>query len=265
MVDGESALSKLKDEVKRYQIFVEVYWAIFTFKRYFEIYGEWIKFKSETHVPRFTVLWKDRRFYCKDASPITQFDSQYIYHTAWAARCLATIKPNSHIDISSFLYFSTIVSAFIQVKFYDFRPANVNLSNLTSERATITALPFEDESIKSLSCLHTVEHIGLGRYGDAIDPDGDLKAIAELKRVLALDGNLLFAVPIGKEAKIIFNGHRIYTYNQIVAYFKELKLVEFCLITDNPKLDIYIENANPKLTELCSYGCGCFWFMKGRE
>ncbi len=33
--------------------------------------------------------------------------------------------------------------------------------------------------------MHVVEHVGLGRYGDPLDPDGDLKAIAELKRVTA--------------------------------------------------------------------------------
>jgi SAM-dependent methyltransferase len=264
MTEGKSAISKLKDAAKRHPVLVEVYWAVFKLKRYIEIHREWIKFKSETRIPRFTISWKDRRFYCKDASPFTDFDSQYIYHTAWAARSLAKTKPASHTDISSFLYFSTIVSAFIPVKFYDYRPANVHLSNLISEHANITALPFEDGSIKSLSCLHTVEHIGLGRYGDTIDPDGDLKAIAELKRVLALGGNLLFAVPVGKEARIIFNGHRIYTYDQVITYFKGLKLVEYSLITDNPELDIFIENADPKLTDMCLYGCGCFWFMKDR-
>jgi hypothetical protein len=53
-------------------------------------------------------------------------------------------------------------------------------------------------------------------------------------------------------------------YDQVIKYFKGLKLVEYSLITDNPKLDIYIENADPKLTDMCSYGCGCFWFMKDR-
>jgi hypothetical protein len=36
--------------------------------------------------------------------------------------------------------------------------------------------------------MHVVEHIGLGRYGEPMDEQGDLKAIEELKRVLAPGG-----------------------------------------------------------------------------
>ncbi|NDC42314.1 MAG: DUF268 domain-containing protein, partial [Chitinophagia bacterium] len=56
-------------------------------------------------------------------------------------------------------------------------------------------LPFESDSIPSLSCMHTIEHVGLGRYGDQLDPQGDLKAIAELKRVVQPGGDLLFVTP----------------------------------------------------------------------
>ena len=89
-----------------------------------------------------------------------------------------------------------------------------------------------------------------------------LKSIAELKRVLTPGGNLLFVNPVGKDAKIMFNVHRIYTYSQIITNFKNLKLVEFSLITDNPNLHDFIEKADPKLSEQCTYGCGCFWFRK---
>ena len=211
---------------------------------------------------RFILRWSDRYPCLEDKTQMTSFDHHYIYHPAWAARILSQTKPAYHIDVSSSLHFCTIVAAFIPVKFYDYRPAKLYLSNLTSDHTDITALPFEDNSVKSLSCMHTVEHIGLGRYGDPIDPNGDLKAIAELKRVVSPGGNLLFVVPLGKEAKILFNAHRIYTYSQIFTYFKNFKLVEFSLITDNPKLHDFIENADPKLSEQCTYGCGCFWFRK---
>lgn len=83
--------------------------------------------------------------------------------------------------------------------------------------------------------MHVIEHIGLGRYGDPVDPDGDLKAIAELKSVLAKRGNLLFVAPSG-QPKVMFNAHRIYSHNQIMEYFEDMKLEEFSLITrDSPK------------------------------
>ncbi len=106
--------------------------------------------------------------------------------------------------------------------------------------------------------MHTVEHVGLGRYGDPIDPVGDLKAIGELKRVVAKNGSLLFVTPVGKP-KIEFNAHRIYSYEQILEYFNGLQLSEFSLIDDQGK---FMQNADPSLVEKQKYGCGCFWFIK---
>jgi len=109
--------------------------------------------------------------------------------------------------------------------------------------------------------MHVIEHIGLGRYGDILDPDGDLKAIFELKRVLAVGGSLIFAVPIGKP-KILFNAHRIYSYDQIVDYFAEFELKEFSLITEDNKKGGLLRHATKEMADQEVYGCGCFWFKK---
>ena len=104
-------------------------------------------------------------------------------------------------------------------------------------KADITKLNFEDNSINSLSCMHVVEHIGLGRYGDEIDPNGDIKAINELKRVTAKNGDLLFVVPVGKP-RVQFNAHRIYSYEMIIEYFNGFELIDYCLIPDNANKNI---------------------------
>ena len=109
--------------------------------------------------------------------------------------------------------------------------------------------------------MHTIEHVGLGRYGDPIDPNGDIKAIEELKRVTATGGNLLFVTPVGKP-KIEFNAHRIYSYEQIVSYFKGFELKEFSLVPEKEKDGALITNADPSLVEKENYACGCFWFVK---
>jgi len=225
---------------------------------YSKFFKDMIKFKRKDKLN----LIKIRNIYpcIHDNTPSSNFDRHYIYHPAWAARILRKTNPNIHIDISSTLHFCTIVSGFIKMKFYDFRPAQINLSNLSSEHADLTHLQFESNSIMSLSCMHTVEHIGLGRYGDPIDPEGDIKAISELQRVLANNGNLLFVVPIGK-SKIMFNAHRIYSYGQIINYFSNLELLEFCLVPDDKQLG-FIENASVELADQQNYGCGCFWFRK---
>lgn len=215
------------------------------------------RFKSKSD-KRFTIRTADIYPCLKDTITTTPFDHHYTYHPAWAARILAQTKPVYHVDISSILSFSTIISAFVPVKFYDYRPANLAISNLKSGFANLKQLDFADNSISSLSCMHTIEHIGLGRYGDEIDPQGDIKSINELKRVLKQDGDLLFVTPVGKP-KIEFNAHRIYSYEQIIEYFSPLSLKEFSLIPDAGGI---IMHADPALVKQQDYGCGCFWFKK---
>jgi len=221
------------------------------------IIPDYLKFRRQAD-KRFRLSPRDFYPCIKDKTAKTGFDAHYVYHTSWAARKVRDINPERHTDISSSLYFSGIVSAFVPVNFYDYRPADLTLSNLTSASADLTRLGFADNSIKSLSCMHTVEHIGLGRYGDPIDASGDLKAMAELKRALAPGGSLFFVVPVGVP-KIEYNAHRIYSYEMIKDYFKELTLKEFSLVDDSGK---FMEAADPEKVKEQKYGCGCFWFVK---
>ncbi|MBC7383804.1 MAG: DUF268 domain-containing protein, partial [Bacteroidia bacterium] len=186
----------------------------------------------------------DSKYPClNDNTGTTPFDAHYIYHPAWAARIIKEINPEKHLDISSTLHFCTILSAFVKTEFYDYRPALLTLSNLKSTSADLTNLFFESNSVDSISCMHTIEHVGLGRYGDKIDPDGDFKAIAELQRVVKAGGSLLIVVPVGKP-KIMFNAHRIYSFELINDLFTNFELRNFSLIDDSGN---YLENADKNL------------------
>jgi hypothetical protein len=57
--------------------------------------------------------------------------------------------------------------------------------------------------------ISSFEHDGLGRYGDPLNPSGDLRAMTEMKRILKKDGILILAVPVGLD-KVVWNAHRIY-------------------------------------------------------
>lgn len=221
---------------------------------FFRDYGKFMSLDDG----RFSVSALDFYPCLRDKTRKTNFDAHYVYHTSWAARKVKEIGQSKHVDISSSLYFSGIVSAFVPVDFYDYRPADLKLSGLKSSHCDLTSLFFTDGSVNSLSCLHTVEHIGLGRYGDPIDPTGDIKAISELKRVLAPGGSLLFVVPVGRP-KVEYNAHRVYSFEMIHGFFKDLVLQEFSLVTDEGR---FVVNADPELVGQQKYGCGCFLFKK---
>lgn len=227
--------------------------------RYIDVLKEYLEFKRlDDH--RFPLVLKYKNLRVQDSTIETQFDAHYVYHPAWAVRVLNKIKPSKHIDISSIVSFSAMASAFFKIDYYDYRPVNIHLSNLDSKKADLTRLPFKDESIESLSCMHTIEHIGLGRYGDKIDPIGDKKAMAELRRVLKKKGDLIIVLPVGQK-RILFNSHRIYSYSQVIDEFKEFELKEFAIVPDDASLGM-VTNPKEDFVNLQQYACGCFWFKK---
>jgi hypothetical protein len=207
---------------------------------------------------RMTVTDEDLWVFLNDATKETIYDTHYIYHPAWATRIIKEIGPPRHVDISSTLHFCSMLSAFLPVDYYEFRPARLNLSNLTSQFADLTQLPFETGSLESVSCMHTIEHVGLGRYGDPLDPGADVKALKELQRVTQANGNLLIVTPVGLP-KVQFNGQRIYSFELIHDLFDNFELRDFSLVTDSGD---FVNSADPALVKHQQHGCGCFWYIK---
>jgi predicted SAM-dependent methyltransferase len=118
-----------------------------------------------------------------------------------------------------------------------------------------------DRSLSSVSCLHVIEHIGLGRYGDALDPAGTRKATRELARVLGPGGNLFLAAPVGKP-RLCFNAHRIHSAQEIPEMVPELELVEFSGVHDGGR---YVEQVELSAFQNSEYACGFFWFQRPQD
>lgn len=208
---------------------------------------------------------KNAKLFNKNLFPIldekvsfTPFDAHYYYQQLWVFENVLKRKPKLHIDIASTYEMSGYLSKIVKTKFIDYRPIKAKLKNLEIERGDILNLKLKDNSVESLSCLHTVEHIGLGRYGDPLDPLGTQKACHELSRVLAKNGFLYFSTPIGKE-RLCFNAHRINTPEKIIKYFKNLKLVSFSVVDDDGN---FHENCNYRSYAKANYCCGMFLFTK---
>jgi hypothetical protein len=213
--------------------------------------------------------WLDGRFepkqtdwfpFLSDATAETGFDPHYVLHTSWAARVLAKTKPKVHVSFGDCLYFVGIASAFTSMTFCEIRKSGLPFRDIGEDRADLTSLPQSwTGTLQSISCMHVLEHIGLGRYGDALDASGDRKAAAELARVLASGGQLLMVVPMEDPPRVCFNAHRLYSYSQVMDLFPDLALLEFTLITNEGE---FFENADPDLFKGHKYSCGCFRFTK---
>jgi SAM-dependent methyltransferase len=209
---------------------------------------------------RFNPIRHDLFKCLEDDTTVTGYDPHYVLHAGWAARKLAILNPETHHDFGGSMYFVAIVSAFIkEFYFHDIRDPNLPLRGIDYLPADLTALPFPNDSLSSMSCLHVLEHVGLGRYGDALDPAGDRKAARELARVLHHGGELLIAVPMEEPSRVQFNAHRLYSYDQVLQLFSGLTLQEFSLITNDSK---FIQHAHPSLLKNQKYACGCFRFTK---
>lgn len=229
--------------------------------KYFSFIFDWMKYKRMVVDRKERTLIRDWYPCLFDKTPTTAIDPHYFYLGVWAAKKIYFTKPACHVDVGSQLQFVGFLTTFTDVIFVDIRQAEVSLDRFKCRPGSILNLPFENNSLYSISCLHVAEHIGLGRYGDPIDPHGTEKACKELSRVLSPDGNLFFALPIGVP-RVCFNAHRIHSTKMIIEYFSGLDLVEYSGVHDDGR---YVENVDIDEFADSQYACGLFWFRKPRD
>ncbi|MDD5056762.1 MAG: DUF268 domain-containing protein [Sideroxydans sp.] len=226
---------------------------LFYLPRYF---AHWFKYSKAAKDQRIRLL--DLQPCLSDWTTHTPFDAHYFYQGAWLARRVCAAKITKHVDIGSSVLTISVLSAHVETVFVDYRPLKVSLPGLTSIAGNILDLSFADDSIESISCLHVIEHIGLGRYGDPLDPQGSVKAAHELQRVASRNGNLFLSLPIGRE-RVCFNAHRVHSPITVLKMFSMMKLVEFSYVDDAGQ---FHENKPVEDAVGLEYGCGMFHFQK---
>lgn len=194
-----------------------------------------------------------------DWTPTTPFDPHYTYQDAWAAQAIHGCAPERHVDVGSRITFVVGLIPFVPVTFIDLRPLPIALPNLECRAGSVLEMPFPDQSVESLSCLHVAEHVGLGRYGDPLDPDGTRRAARELERVLAPGGQLYFSLPVGRP-RTNFNAHRVHDPEAVPELFPRLRLEAFAGVDDGGR---YHPRLNPADLAGCDWGCGFYLLTRG--
>ena len=224
--------------------------------RYIAYFRDWFRYKRMEGAEPARLIDTFPRIH--DRTAATWFDRHYFYQDVWAFRKILESGVESHVDVGSLVDYVGFLSTVTRVTFIDIRPLEAEIENLESRKGSILEMPYGDRSVRSLSCLHVAEHVGLGRYGDRLDPHGTEKACSELARVLARGGNLYFSLPVGRP-RLCFNGHRIHSPERILAYFHDLKLIELSGVAD---AGTFIRNIDMRELEHADYACGMFQFTR---
>jgi SAM-dependent methyltransferase len=199
-----------------------------------------------------------------DRTATSGIDTHYFHQAIWAFRHIKESAVDSHVDIGSEVNFVGLLTCITHVTFVDIRPLELDILNYTGLNGSIVNLPFTDGAVQSLSCLHVIEHIGLGRYGDPIDPRGPECAGREIARVLRAGGRAYISTPVGRP-RVQFNGQRVFAIAEVIEIFRGLALVEFSLVDAHGTLREKIDAASADIREDgagLDCGLGMFVFQK---
>ena len=190
----------------------------------------------------------------------------YFHQDLLIARRIFHNNPTRHIDIGSRIDgLVAHVASFRQVEVLDIRDLQSPGENIRFCQADLMDRDFAwVDYCDSISCLHALEHFGLGRYGDRIDYRGHLTGWQNIYKMLKAGGKLYFSVPIG-EQRIEFNAHRVFSVPYLLKMIeKRYRIDAFSYVNDAGDLVL-----NPDLTAhgvesnfFCRYGCGIFELTK---
>jgi SAM-dependent methyltransferase len=183
----------------------------------------------------------------------------YFHQDLLVAQRIFEANPTRHVDVASRVDgFVAHLAVFREVEVFDIRPLTTTARNIVFRRCDVMAEmePQYVDYCDSLSCLHALEHFGLGRYGDRLDPDGHFKGLNNLHRILRSGGTLYLAVPIGPH-RIEFNAHRVFAVPELVRMVSErFAIRRFSFVDDAGELhdDVPLTGGDSERHFGCQFG-----------
>ena len=224
-----------------------------------------IKYQELNRRPSFDI---QERYMCpmlNDKYAAAGTMNNYFWQDLWAAKLIYKSGVRKHFDIGSRIdgFIAHLLAMDINVSLIDIREFPGEVENLHTIVDDATSLKqIADNSIDSMSALCSLEHFGLGRYGDSIDPEACFKCFAEIQKKIKVGGNLYISLPIGKE-RVEFNAHRVFYVSTILECFDQLILKEFsCTAAGRIEYDVEIHKYDGDSNN-GDYRYGLFHFTKG--
>lgn len=195
------------------------------------------------------------------------FAGHYFLQDIFVAREIYNNKEKKHVDIGSRIDgFIAHLSVFCEVEVFDIRPQTQKIKNIIFRQADLMQINKNlINYCESISCLHTIEHFGLGRYGDKIDPDGHILGFDSITQILKKNGVFYFSVPMGLPNRIEFNAHRVFSLEYLKKWVEKDYLIEkFSFIDDENVLfeNVHLSELNVKNSCNCFHGCAIFNLRK---
>jgi hypothetical protein len=129
----------------------------------------------------------------QNSSLAGEIGGHYFFQDLFVAKRLLEENPRRHIDVGSRIDgFVAHVACARGLDVVDVRPVTVRIPNVRFRQLDMTkGVPAELRgAYDSASCLHALEHFGLGRYGDELDPRGCEKGLQALSQLLSPRGRL---------------------------------------------------------------------------
>jgi len=196
-----------------------------------------------------------------------QTKGHYFHQDLLVAKRIYNNQPKHHVDVGSRVDgFVAHVASYREISVIDIRPLTSQVNNITFLQADLMKeLPAELlEYCDSLSCLHALEHFGLGRYGDSVCWNGYLIGFHNLIRLLKPGGKFYFSVPIG-EQRIEYNAHRVFSITYLIKMFtNHFHIDNFSFVNDlgDLQINVSLDEQNILKNYDCHYGCGIFEMTK---
>jgi SAM-dependent methyltransferase len=190
----------------------------------------------------------------------------YFHQDLLVASFIHARNPTRHIDIGSRIDgFVAHVASFRKIEVMDIRALdNIGHPNISFFEADLMNEACSQSAITdSVSCLHAIEHFGLGRYGDPLDPDGHRQGFNNIIRMLKPGGTLYISFPIGRSNEVHFNAHRVFHPRDIFTWAADrncLRLERFDFVDDEGSLHREVDVRTVDLD--VAYGCGIYTFEK---